>query len=212
MLLGNIRDLLIILTVCVSSRGALTPDKHVFPGLTFSPSITGKPYNEDPSVLKLRTPGNIPNMGPIQTHSADGWQLRYRSITSMIIPIQVAASVLEQFLTETLAKIARAQARGQASPNRNAFTLSSGSVFLAFKLADETKGLKWEAVEILINVLLDNVRRGWTMQFRSELLHPETGTVVYISLSMLQRFGPGPVKRRVGWIDEVGPSDAKRTS
>ena len=70
----------------------------------------------------------------------------------MIIPAQVAASVLDQFLTETLTKIAQARAQGQDPIDKNAFTLSTGSVFLAFRIADPTMGINWRGLEILVNV------------------------------------------------------------
>ena len=45
-----------------------------------------------------------------------------------------------------------------------------------------------------MDALLANARNGFAAQFRSDWFHPETGKRVYVSLSMLQRFGPGPVR------------------
>ena len=57
----------------------------------------------------------LPNGGPIQTTNARGWEIRYRQYFSFIIPVQVAASVLEEFYTSCLRRIALNQFRNNLS-------------------------------------------------------------------------------------------------
>ena len=131
-----------------------------------------------------------PNPGPIDITTGYGWVIKYRPYYSFIIPIQVAASVLEEFYNQCLRRIAR-----EPSSNiMNAFTFSIGSVFLAIRVADPTQGMDWWGIRIIVETLLDNVRAGFTVQFNAEFRHPETNALLYISLSMLQRIAPGPVE------------------
>ena len=108
----------------------------------------------------------------------------------MIVPVQVAATVLEEFFTRALDKIQLKIDSSRPSPG-NAFTLNIGSVFFAFR-CEEGNGMTWWAVEIVTKALLDNVRQGFVTQFKSEWQHPETGKKLWVSLSILQRIGPGP--------------------
>ena len=160
---------------------------HVSPSI-YLPSVDVLTPQRPEPVLR-RAP---PNPGAVLTTSAFGWIIKYREYYSMIIPVQVAASVLEEFYTDCLRRIERRMANNMPSPG-NAFTLSVGSVFLAFRIPDKTKGLEWWGCHVIIDALLTNVRRGFTVQFRSEWWHPDTDSFVYVSLSMLQKFGPGPV-------------------
>ena len=72
-------------------------------------------------------------------------------------------------------------------------TISVGSVFLFFRAAEDSNSeLTWSFVEMIIKRTLDDVRKGWPSQFKSEWYHAEDGQRIWVSLSMLQRFGPGP--------------------
>lgn len=133
-----------------------------------------------------------PNPGPVRTMTTFGWIIKYREYQSFIIPVQVAASVLEEFYTDCLRRIERKMARNEDNP-RNAFTFSIGSVFLSFRVGDPTMKLEWWGCQIIVDALLRNARRGFTAQFRSEWWHPDTGSLVYVSMSMLQRIAPGIV-------------------
>ena len=135
----------------------------------------------------------LPNGGPIQTTNAHGWEIRYRQYFSFIIPVQVAASVLEEFYTSCLRRIARNQFRNRPAPG-NAFTFTMGSVLLAFRAADPDQGLTWSAYEMIIDNLLANARTGFTAPFKAEWYHPDSNKLVYVSLSMLQRIGLGRVQ------------------
>ena len=120
--------------------------------------------------------------------------MKYRQYVSFIVPVQVAAAtVLEEFLTDALRGIALKQVTNEPSPGR-AFTLNLGSVFLAFNVADSTQPIQWWGVEIIIDAVLQNVRKGFTSQFRSEWYHPETNVRVYVSFSILQMIGPSPLR------------------
>ena len=134
-----------------------------------------------------------PNGGPVQTSFGHGWEIKHRQYSSFIIPVQVAASVLEEFYTDCLKQIALKAFQNKPNPG-NAFTFNIGSVYLAFKLADQTQGLDWLGCELIVNVLLVNARAGLTTQFKSEWFHPETNKLVYVSLSILQRIAPGRVQ------------------
>lgn len=134
-----------------------------------------------------------PNGGPIQTTNIRGWDIKYRQYFSFIIPVQVAASVLEEFYNDCLRRITLKQSRNKPDPG-NAFAFNLGSVFLAFRAADPNQSLTWFACEIIIDGLLEHARMGFTTQFKSEWFHPETNKLVYVSLSMLQRIGPGRVR------------------
>ena len=129
-------------------------------------------------------------MGPLRTSNAHGWTVKHRTITSMIIPVQVVASVLEEFFSRALDKIQIKINRSRPSPG-NAFTINIGSVFFAFR-CEEGNGIMWWGVEVVTKALLENVRQGWVTQFKSEWFHPETGKKLWVSLSILQRIGPGP--------------------
>ena len=131
-----------------------------------------------------------PNPGPIDITTGYGWVVKYRPYYSFIIPVQVAASVLEEFYNKCLRRIAREL----SSNSMNAFTFSLGSVFLAIRVADPTQGMDWRGIRIIVEMLLDNARRGFAVQFNAEFWHPETNLLLYISLSMLQRIAPGPVE------------------
>lgn len=153
-------------------------------------SYTDMTISQNPKdALLERAP---PNRGPIQTTNAYGWDVKYRQYFSFIIPVQVAASVLEEFYTDCLHRIAPKLSQNSPAPG-NAFTLNIGSVFLAFRAADPSECLTWVACEIIVDALLTNARTGFTSQFKAEWFHPETGKLVYVSLSMLQRIGPGRV-------------------
>ena len=155
---------------------------HVSPGFS-SPSVD----IQTPSTLIKRGP---PNPGPIDITTGYGWVIKYRPYYSFIIPIQVAASVLEEFYNQCLRRIAREPSRDIM----NAFTFNIGSVFLAIRVADPTEGMDWWGIRMIVATLLDNVRAGFTVQFNAEFRHPETNVLLYISLSMLQRIVPGPVE------------------
>ena len=131
-----------------------------------------------------------PNPGPIDITTGYGWVVKYRPYYSFIIPIQVTASVLEDFYNKCLRRIVREL----SSNSMNAYTFSLGSVFLAIRVADPTQGMDWLGIRIIVEMLLDNARRGFTVQFNAEFWHPETNLLLYISLSMLQRIAPGPVE------------------
>ena len=73
-----------------------------------------------------------------------------------------------------------------SSRNRNAVVISIGSVFLSIE-CEEGKWIAWSGVEMVLGVILKNVRLGWTSQFLSEWFHPVTGTRIWVSLSMLHR-------------------------
>lgn len=152
---------------------------------TNTPCASPTPYDE--ASLQSRA---IPNLGPLKTTSHWGWTVKYRTITSMIIPVQVTASVLEDFLSRALDKIQRKMERSKLSPD-NAFTINIGSVFFAFR-CEEGNSITWWAVEVITQALMENVKRGWVTQFKSEWFHPETGKRLWVSLSILQRIGPGP--------------------
>ena len=152
---------------------------------TSTPWASPTPYGE--ASLQPRV---IPNLGPLQTTNHHGWTVKYRTISSMIIPVQVTASVLEEFFTRALDKIQSKIDRSRPSPG-NAFTINIGSVFFAFR-CEEGNGIMWWAVKIITEALLENVRRGWVTQFKSEWFHPGTAKKLWVSLSILQRIGPGP--------------------
>ncbi|CAF9939356.1 hypothetical protein IMSHALPRED_001309 [Imshaugia aleurites] len=101
--------------------------------------------------------GHPPNRGPIQTIHAFGWGVKYRQYYSVIIPVQVAASVLEEFYTDCLERLALKQFRNEPAPG-NVFALSIGSDFMAFRLADSTQSLTWSGCEIIADDLLANAR------------------------------------------------------
>ena len=155
---------------------------HVLPDYP-SPSVD----IQTPDTLIKRGP---PNPGPIDITTGYGWVVKYRPYYSFIIPVQVAASVLEEFFNKCLRRIAREL----SSNSMNAFTFNLGSVFLAIRVADPTQGMGWWGIRIIVETLLDNVRGGFTVQFNAEFWHPETNILLYISLSMLQRIAPGPVE------------------
>ena len=140
-------------------------------------------------ILLKRAP---PNAGPVATTSGYGWVVKYRKYYNFIIPVHVAASVLEEFYTECLRRIALEEFLKKPGPG-NGITFNLGSVFLALKIGDPTKGIEWWGCRIIIEELLENVRQGFTAQFRSEWVHAESGTFVSVSLSMLQRIGLGLV-------------------
>lgn len=190
----------LLLSVAVAAASPLSPAMedhslsmfqvdhgHVSPSI-YLPSVDVLTPQRPERVLR-RAP---PNPGPFLTTSAFGWIIKYREYASMIIPVQVAASVLEEFYTDCLRRIERRMANNVPGPG-NAFTLSVGSVFLAFRIADPTKGLEWWACRIIVDALLKNARRGFTVQFKSEWWHPDTGNLLYVSMSMLQKIGPGRV-------------------
>ena len=160
---------------------------HIFPEAYSSFSDMPTSRNPENNLLK-----RAPNGGPIQTTHIYGWDIRYRQYLSFIIPVQVAASVLEEFYTACLRRIALKQSLNIPAPG-NALTLTLGSVFLAFRAADPSQALTWVACEVIVDSLLSNARMGLTNQFKSEWFHPETGKLVYVSLSMLQQIGPGRV-------------------
>lgn len=134
---------------------------------------------------------SLPNPGPIQNAAAFGWQVRYRQYFSFIIPVQVAASVLEDFYADCLQHVSMKLLQNKPSPGTD-FTFSIGSVFLSFRAPDQV--LSWESCETIIDAMLANLRMGFTAQFNSEWFHPETNELVYLSLSMLQRIEPGRVE------------------
>ena len=189
--------LLLLLAVAVTSSSSFSlkihpPSKfsvhlnHEAPKLASSSMDTSIRQTREGRLLE-RAP---PNEGPIQTASAHGWEINYRQYFSFIIPVQVVASVLEEFYTDCLQQIALQIFQNRPAPG-NTFTVNIGSVFLALEVADPTQGLGWAACEIIVHTLLMNVRTGFTAQFKSEWFNPETNKLVYVSLSMLQRFGPG---------------------
>ncbi|CAD6579447.1 MAG: hypothetical protein ASARMPRED_009134 [Alectoria sarmentosa] len=132
------------------------------------PPQTPIPPAPPPPLQNKRSP---PNGGPIQTTTAHGWAIKYRQYESIIIPIQVAASVLETFYADCLRRIALKQTRNRPSPG-NAFTFQLGSVYLAFRAADRTQGLDWWACEIVVDALLANARNGFARRNSSRKLVP----------------------------------------
>lgn len=129
-------------------------------------------------------------LGPLQTQTQHGWTIKYCQISSTIIPVQVAASVLEDFFLQGLREVQRAMV-DPTSTARSAFQISIGSVFLNF-LCDEGDIIALWGVEIIMGVMLHQVRMGWTNEFTSEWFHPVSGKKLWITLSMLRRIVPGP--------------------
>lgn len=115
-----------------------------------------------------------------------------RAITSVIIPVQTMAAVLDTFYNEALIQLAANSFMNKPHPGR-AFRLSMGSVNLALRAANPGDYLTWEACEVIVAALLHDAQMGFTGQFRSEWYHPESGILLYVSLGVLQRVGLGPV-------------------
>ena len=53
--------------------------------------------------------------------------------------------------------------------------------------------MEWRVAQLIVETLLEDTRMGFTGQFRSEWWDSEKKRLVYVSLSMLQRIGPGRV-------------------
>ena len=92
----------------------------------------------------------------------------------MIIPVKVAASVLEDFIIRGLREVQRAMIAEDPIRNRNAVVISIGSVLLSIECEDG-KAIAWLGVEMVLGITLKNLRLGWTSQFLSEWFHPVTG-------------------------------------
>lgn len=186
-----------VAVVAASPLSATMEDQSLSVSLFDHSHISPSIYPSSIDVLTPQRPERVlqrapPNPGPVLTTSAFGWIIKYRNYYSVLIPVQVAASVLEEFYTDCLRRIDGKMALNIPGPG-NAFTFSVGSVFLAFRVADPTKGLEWSGCQKIIDALLKNARRGFVGQFRSEWWHPDTGSFLYVSMSMLQRIGPGRV-------------------
>lgn len=158
---------------------------------SFSPHQSPPQIPPSPQHLHLhhRAP---PNAGPIRNAAVSGWQVRYRQYLTFIIPVQVAASVLEEFYNDVLQRVSVNLLSNQPSPGTE-LTLSMGSVILSFRVQDPAQVLSWRACETIIDVLWTNAKMGFTVQFDSEWFDPETNMLVYVSLAMLQRIRPGLV-------------------
>ena len=186
-----------------SSAGRLVHSHAVFRNIDATPDIdydvhvlSSRQASARDAPLLVPNRRTILNMSPMQTTSDHGWVIKYRRITSMIIPVQVAASVLEDFLTQSLKRVQKKMA-GPKINLRTAFTINIGSVFLSFK-CDDDQVLAWRAVEIIVQMLLDQVNMGWASEVKMEWFHAETGKRLWVSLSMMRRIGPGP-----GGLSEV---------
>ena len=127
----------------------------------------------------------IVNMGPMQRTADHGWIISYRKVFSMIIPVEVAASVLEDFVLRGLREVQRHMMTEDPIRSWNAVFISIGSVFLSIE-CEEGQGVTWSGVEMVLGAILKNLRLGWTSQLLSEWFHPVTGTRLWVSLSMLQ--------------------------
>lgn len=137
-------------------------------------------------------PRALVNMGASGTIHSHGWLIRYRKIFSMIIPVEVAASVLEDFLSGAIFCVGKQAAATTVKPG-TAITMSMGSVFLGVRTAaDSSVEMTWQALQAILEVMLDHVQKGWTTEFKSEWYLEEMGMRIWVSLSMLRNFGPGP--------------------
>ena len=69
----------------------------------------------------------------------------------MIIPVEVAASVLGDFIIRGLRQVQRAMIAEDPIRNRNAVVISIGSVFLSIECEDG-KTVAWSGVEIVLGI------------------------------------------------------------
>ena len=123
---------------------------------------------------------------------AHGWIVTARAITSFIVPVQTMASVLDSFYNEALVQMATSSFQNKPHPGA-AFKVSIGGVELALRAVNPRDYLTWEVCEVIVASLLHEAQMGFTGQFRSEWYHFETGTLLYVSLGVLQKVGLGPV-------------------
>lgn len=122
-----------------------------------------------------------------------GVKIKYQSIPSFIVPVQVMALALEQSYKDTIARVAQAQQQNQPDPGK-AFTLNIGSVNLAIKAAGRDPGITWRSVDIILDTLLQQVALGWITEFISEWTVPGTDICLLVSLSVLRRIALKRVK------------------
>lgn len=166
-----------------------------------SPQIDTRPHS---SVQTNGFPG-LPNprnslfdraytRGPVQISTADGVTMKYQRIPNFIGPVQVVASVLDQFFKGTLQQVATAQQQGRPDPGK-AFTLNIGSLNLAIRAAKGSdRGNPWSTVNTILDIMFQQATMVWTSEFVSLWTAPGHNILLYVSLSVLRRIGPRPMK------------------
>jgi len=125
--------------------------------------------------------------GPAQISTADGVTMKYQRIPNFIGPVQVVASVLDQFFKGTLQQ-------GRPDPGK-AFTLNIGSLNLAIRAAKGTdQGNPWSTVNTVLDIMFQQAAMVWTSEFVSLWTAPGHNILLYVSLSVLRRIGPRTMK------------------